>query len=90
MSVSIFFTLEAELPSGSRLKIQRAGRVWVASFASVQAVVRPGEIPEFVRRGHAWADENLSGLSATLAKLTVTHFGAVIAEIDAAELEAVS
>jgi hypothetical protein len=81
----MYFSCKAELPSGSRLKIERAGAVWVACFASTQMVIKPEEIADFKFRAAAWVSENLSGLSEALALIAIEHFASIVREADAAE-----
>ena len=78
----MFFSVESELPSGTRLRLQRDGKLWVASFASQQFVIRPGDVGAFTERARSWAEGNVTGASLVIAYAVIRHYTAIIAEVD--------
>ncbi len=78
----MFFSIESELPSGTRLKLQRDGRIWVAAFAAAQFVVRGGDVAGFTERARLWVEGNLSGASLRVAYQVIRHYAALVSEVD--------
>lgn len=83
----MFFQIDAELPNGTRLRLQRDRAVWVATFASSQFVIRQGETGPFVERAREWCAGNVAGASLAIAYALIRHFAAIIGEVDAAEAD---
>lgn len=80
------FRIEAELPSGTRISLQRDASLWCATFASFQFVIRPGETETFDRRAREWCEANIGGESLTIAYSLVRQFTMTVAVVDAALL----
>lgn len=83
----MFFLIESELPNGTRLKLQRDRAVWVATLASSQFVIRPGEVSQFIERAREWCGGNVAGASLVIAYGLIRHFASIVSEVDAAEVE---
>ena len=81
----MFFRIESELPSGTRLCLQRDASTWVATFASSQFVIRRGDVTSFAERARLWVEGNVSGASLQIAYAMIRHYAAIVAEVDAAQ-----
>lgn len=77
-------SLSAELPNGTRISLQRDQALWVATFASAQFVVRPGQGEEFEKRARLWCEGNVAGASLSIAYALIRQFGLLIAVADSA------
>lgn len=82
----MFFSIETELPSGTRLRLQRDRTLWVATFASSQFVVKRGNEREFIERARTWCEGNVGGASLQMAYNIINHYAAVVREVEAALL----
>lgn len=80
----MFFSIETELPNGTRLRLQRDRSLWVATFASSQFVVKRGDEKAFIDRARAWCEGNVGGASLQMAYNIINHYAAVVREVEAA------
>lgn len=85
----MFYSIEAELPSGTRLRLQRdAGKygqgLWVATFAAFQFVIRVDDTGAFSDRARLWAEGCLTGASLDIAFSTIRQFVETVHAVEAA------
>lgn len=78
------YRLEAEFPNGTRASLQRDSAIWVATFASFQFVIRPGETADFEDRARLWVEGNVAGVSLPIALATIRQFSNMVSAVDQA------
>ena len=78
----MFYTIEAQLPSGTRIRLEKAGGKWVATLASHQFCFSGGDVESFDSRARDWLVSNLRGESLAASFVVVSHFAQIVRDIE--------